>query len=938
MAKKTKTELFGKHPLAKAIEPAVEKWANADYPPVDGKQITHVTRELFKWWFSGQAHEAEGFHICQRRALETIIYCYEILDVPLVETLFEVFSSDLLEKENLKAGIGKIKHPRFGIKMATGTGKTWIITAILVWQYWNRVKYGDKRFASHFLLCAPGNIVYERLLDSFLGKKTQEGKRRPNTVDITKSIFMPDSWRDEFNLRIFTKEDLRESCPVTENPFVLITNWHQLMDTTKQREETLAENLGMDIKSDAVSLRVERFLNFLTYNKDLIIINDEAHHVHNATDSEQKKWQEAIEILRKEIQKNKAHVFAQFDFTATPFIIKGKKKEYFPHVIYDYGLVEAMRAMLVKQIFIEKSSLLSEKIESLPPTELDVIGHRDEAGKPIELSETQKHMLDVGLAKLAKLQEEFNRLKINKKPVMFVVADQNAEADLISYYIKQKTDGNGIIYGDETKGEQVVTIHEDKRNKLSDIDYEKLRTQVFTSDDIKNPTKIIVSVLMLREGFDVRNVCVLVVLRRSDSDLLTEQVIGRGIRLMFPEQEYAQDKRENFQRLEKRQELINSYDLLFVVEHPKYNEIYNQLTEAGALIASGSSVELGLDAKSVLIAIDENRIGDFDIAWPINFAYRTEEEVNFQYFNVSELPTYPIPLEQIEPTKIIITDYHPDTKFKQDWELEEANFSYGVVLRNVVKSIIGTSRRNVWLSRYSTELAGVIDRYISEFLFGKQLDFEDETNVLHLRNQQLFDFIVREVRRQIMKFIQNSKSNDVVEAEWTRVSNFKYMKVRMERAIKTKKCLYPHIDFPYKGGFERQFTEDQLENDATVEAYVKLNQYLHGFSIPYTNSMSYLVPYYPDFIVRTKEFMLIIETKSEKDAKNDIDVKSKAISAEQRCREISRINTIPPVNQPKQWKYILLPQDIYKEMEGQSLKAIINRCESNLALLKMKQE
>ncbi len=936
--KTTKTELFGKHPLAKAIEPVVEEWAKNNYPAVNGKEITYYTRELFNWWFSGQVHENEQFHICQRRALETIIYCYEILNLPLVETLFEVFSSNLLEKETLKAGIEKIKHPRFGIKMATGTGKTWVITAIIVWQYWNKVKLNDQHFSSHFLLCAPGSIVYERLLDSFLGKKQPDGKRLPFTADLKKSVFMPDNWRDEFNLRIFSKEDLQDSSPITESPFILITNWHQLMDTTKQREDTLAEDIGIETKSDSTSLRVERFMNFLTYNPDLIVINDEAHHVHNATDTEQKRWQESIEELQKAIHKNKNAVFAQFDFTATPFVIKGKKKEYFPHVIYDYGLVEAMRAMLVKQIFIEKSNLLSEKIEKLPASEIAVISHRDEAGKPIELSETQKHMVDVGLAKLGRLQEEFVRLKINKKPLMFVVADQNAEADLISEYIKQKTDNNGFSYGNEDNGEQVVTIHEDRRNHLSDDDYVKLRTKVFTSDDLNNPTRIIVSVLMLREGFDVRNVCVLVVLRRSDSDLLTEQVIGRGIRLMFPEPEYHSDKLDNFQRLANRQELINSYDLLFVVEHPKYNEIYKQLTEAGVIIASGSSIEISLDAKSVLISIDEKRIATLDLAWPINFSYRTEEEINFQYFNISELPTYNLPLDKIEPTKIIITDYHPDTKFKQDWELQEANFSYNTFLRNVVKSIIGTNKGTAWLSRYFAELAGVVDKYVSEFLFNFQVDFEDENNVLHLRNQELFDFVVKEVRTQIMKFIQNLKSNDTVEAQWTKLSNFKDLKVRMERAIETKKCLYPVVDFPYKGGFERKFTEDQLENDSMVEAYVKLNQYVHGFSIPYINSMGHLVQYYPDFIVRTKEFMLIVETKSEKDARNDIDVKRKALAAEQRCREMSKINTIPPLVQPKPWRYILLPQDLYQEMEGHSLRTLISKCESYLAVLKMRSE
>jgi type III restriction enzyme len=937
-AKNTKTELFGKHPLAKAIEPVIKEWEANNFPAVNGKQISDVTRELFNWWFSEQAHESDQIYECQRHALETIVYCYEILGLPLVETLFETFSSDLLEKENLKKGIEKIEHPRFGIKMATGTGKTWVLTAVIVWQYWNRVKNNDTRFASHFLLCAPGNIVYERLLDSFLGRKTTEGKRQPLTADIRNPLFMPDAWRDDFNLKIFSKEDLQESAPLTESPFLLITNWHQLMDTTKQRNETLAENLGLDMKSDTVSHRVERFMSFLTFNDDLIIINDEAHHVHNATDAEQKRWQESIELLSKEIQKKPGNVFVQYDFTATPFVIKGKKKEYFPHIIYDFGLVEAMRKMLVKQIFIEKSSLLSEKIEKLPPSELDIIGHRDEAGKPIELSETQKHMLDVGLAKLDNLRKEFVRLNIKKKPVMFVIGDQNEEANLIAEYIKQKIDSDGRSYGDDTHGEQVVTIHEDRRSNLSEESYEKLRTQVFTSDDLNNPTRVIVSVLMLREGFDVRNVCVLVVLRRSDSDLLTEQIIGRGIRQMFPEMEYYHDKVENLIRLQNRQELINSYDLLFVVEHPKYNEIYSQLTEAGALIASGSSIELSLDAKSVLVSIDPSRIPQHDIAWPVNISYRTEEKIDFKYFDIAALPSYAVPLEQIEPTEIIITDYHPDTKFKQDWKLTETNFSYQTFLRNLTNEIIGTRKGSQWISRYSTDIVGILDSYISERLFNRIVDFNDEALVRRLRNQQLFDFIKVKVRTQLTKFFQTITSQDVIEADWTQLSNYPNLKVRMERSITTRKCIYPNIDFPPKGGFERQFTEDQLENDSFVESYVKLNQYVHGFSIPYINNLGHLVPYYPDFLVRTKDYMLIVETKSEKDAQNDTEVKKKAIAAENRCLEFYKIKTIPPVQQPKIWKYILLPQNIYKEMEGQSLRAIIARCESNLGLLKMQKE
>jgi type III restriction enzyme len=415
-------------------------------------------------------------------------------------------------------------------------------------------------------------------------------------------------------------------------------------------------------------------------------------------------------------------------------------------------------------------------------------------------------------------------------------------------------------------------------------------------------------------------------------------VIGRGIRQMFHEPEYRAEKIENYQKIKNKEPLINSYDLLFVVEHPKYNEIYTQLTEAGAAIASGNSIDLSLDTKSVLISIDENRIKALDISWPVSFAYKTEEEIDFSYFSVTELPFFEKPFEEIMQTRILITDFHPDTKYRREWELEESNFSYNAFLRNSVKGIIGGSRGAAWLTRFAPDITGIVDRYVSDYLFGRKIDFSLDNNTRKLRNQQVYDFVITEVRKKLMKFIQAAKSNEVIEAEWTKLSDYKNLKIRMERAITTKKCLYPYVDFPPRGGFERKFTENILENDSSVESYVKLNQYVHQFSIPYINTMGHLVPYYPDFIVKTRDAMYIIETKSTKDANTDTDTKRKAISASERCLQISRIKNIPSTAQPRNWNYVLLPQNVFEELEGSGLQSLIERCEANLALLKMRRE
>lgn len=920
--KKINEGYFAKHPLAAQVMKTVEKWSNDGYPAVNGKQITPTTRELLTYWFNNEIHEEDKFYICQKRAIEATIYCYELLDLPLPKDLFSHFDADQLEKDGLVAELEKSGFPRFAIKMATGTGKTWVINALIVWQYFNRIKHNDKRFSTHFLLVAPGNIVYDRLRDSFEGKSIQR-RRNKASADLSKDLFMPKDWRGDFSLRIYTKEDITGNTQAVENPFVMITNWHQL-NVPNQKDRSLSEEFGFDFQEESDSFRVQNYYEFLTANNDLFVINDEAHHLHNASDKDLKRWQDALERLHNGIKQEKG-VFCQFDFTATPYIIKGKKKEWMKHVIYDYGLVEAMNDMLVKQIFIEKSNYLSEKIEKLSANEkFSVTAHKDDAREVISLTETQKHMLEIGHEKLKQLEEDFKRLNIHKKPVMFVVAADTDEADAITEYLKIKIN--------DTDGKQIATIHTSKKDQLSDDDYAILKDKVFRSDDFDSDVRIIVSVMMLREGFDVRNVCVLVVLRQSESDLLTEQVLGRGIRLMFTDGEYQEPKMQNMALLRKNEPLINAYDFLFVVEHPKYNEIYNDLKKAGAIIATGESKKLSLDSKRVVIAADKARFDKYDLQWPASYHDATIDNIDFQYFDISNLPPCPVPFDKLEQKSVIITDFHPQTKFMQDWELQGEAFTYTHFLRTATLETISGQKNMSWLSRYFDKIVGIIDEYVSEILFGRKIDFTVEENAAKLKNYQLFEFVVKKVRKEITSFVSKVKPISVRNAEWVKLSTFGEIKVTMERALETKKCIYPMLDFGSRGGFEHRFTELVLEGDSSVIAYSKLDQYIHRFSIPYVDDKGYMGKYYPDFLVKTADTMYIVETKSEKDAYGDVNVKSKMKAAQEFCRAISKVND-PPASQPKNWQYILVPENIAKELEGHSFRTIIDKSDAMMTEL-----
>ncbi len=153
-------------------------------------KVTPITRELLTFWF-GEAHNETrsiNFHEGQRQAILNVIYLHEVLKVKAVREVYESIEFELLsEIDMVEFKKPKYEIPKYGIKMATGTGKTWVMHALLIWQYLN-AKYEEQpsgRYSKNFLLVAPGLIVYERLLDAYLGKEDESGERSFET-----SIFL----------------------------------------------------------------------------------------------------------------------------------------------------------------------------------------------------------------------------------------------------------------------------------------------------------------------------------------------------------------------------------------------------------------------------------------------------------------------------------------------------------------------------------------------------------------------------------------------------------------------------------------------------------------------------------------------------------------------------------------------------------------------------
>ena len=253
-----------------------------------------------------------------------------------------------------------------------------------------------------------------------------------------------------------------------------------------------------------------------------MVLNDEAHHLWDPDSA----WNEAIEFLHTTNQKRGGDgLVAQLDFSATP---KDNRGNYFKHIICDTPLGEAVDAGIVKTPIIGRAGKLMEQAT-------DNAAYRYEA-----------HLL-LGYKRWLKSKEEWQRT--GKKPLLFVMCEDTKGADDIARRLgsdelfnelNQRTLNLHIKLKGKIKtvgkGQQKQQVFIEDEKGISDEDLKELRKLSRELDSDASPYFCIVSVLMLREGWDVRNVTTIVPLRpyTSKAGILPEQTLGRGLRRMTP--------------------------------------------------------------------------------------------------------------------------------------------------------------------------------------------------------------------------------------------------------------------------------------------------------------------------------------------------------------------------------------------------------------------
>jgi len=562
---------YNPEPIINEIRSHVSDWRKA---PESVWGVTPTTARLLKHWRHHDYHGIRPF-FCQIEAVETVIW---LTEVARVNKQYRKFW-DHIEGANDQANPELI---RLAMKMATGTGKTTVMAMLIAWQTINAVRApSSKIFTRGFLIITPGITIKDRL-------RVLE-PTDPESYYESRELVPPDMIRDLRHAKIVT------------------TNYHafqlrEQMDINKT-SKSLLQGRDEPIRSkETEGQMVRRVADQLMGLKNIIVINDEAHHCYRekpdneeiddlkGDDKKQAKaeneaarvWISGIEAFNR-----KLGVRAVYDLSATPFFLAGSgwaEGTLFPWTVSDFSLMDAIESGIVKLPRVPVA-------DNIPGEDMPVYRNLwDHIGKDMPKKggqtgdpESLPDKLKTALHALYKHYEEtfdiWERAGIETPPVFIVVCNNTTTSKLVYEYISgwQRPNEDGELYTvkrgflekfrnfdqyDEPlpkpntllidsqqieSGEldknfrdmataEIEQFKRDRRQRgehgeISDAELlREVMNTVGKKGRLGEQVRCVVSVSMLTEGWDTNTVTHILGVRAFGTQLLCEQVVGRGLR------------------------------------------------------------------------------------------------------------------------------------------------------------------------------------------------------------------------------------------------------------------------------------------------------------------------------------------------------------------------------------------------------------------------
>jgi len=825
--------------LANALREAIYAWRKEGYP-----NTTPTTNRLLRYWFEEDHALKEGpfvFWFCQREAIETLIYVYEVMKKRNFIDLAREFGEGPIQGYDPSTD----QYPLYAFKMATGSGKTFVMALSIVWQYFNHRFENKTDYTSQFLLIAgEKNVIYDRLTRDFGDGKIFRGLP-----------LIPPEWQDEFNLSVILKED---PIYVIPDEVLFITNIQQLEKRHNKRKEAEEYvNRIMDIPevynvSDIY--QEDRIREVLTSCPNIAILKDEAHHIYDS----EKAWKKILLELHKKLVTNYGKgINMELDFSATP---KNENGALFPWIIDDFSLKEAIEMNIVK-LPLKGVVKDAQEIASTNPVE------------------RYRAWLNAGVRRWREYKEKLKVL--SKKPVLFIQCPYNEDADTIFDFINTIPDLKG----------KVLLIHTDSTGEIKKSDLPKAREFAKSIDDPdpdKNPYEAVVSNMMLNEGWDVRSVNVIVGLRTygSERKVLPEQVIGRGLRKMFP------DENANVEK---------SINILEVIGPPGLTEILEDLEQEEGIKIAEFDTSKAINITSIYV--DEKKL-EYDIDIPVLSPRIIIREFELEEINFDELPSLAIPLEDkdFSAEYVGISMLDKTELIHRHWDLPVPQDSKSVIAYYTQEIL-----KQLRLGSIFDKIYPIVKRYVIEKLFVEPVDLDDPRVLLILSSPFIHEKILK-------VFVDSLKEITFKEREPIRVDVIKLSTIRpfvwSQQVYAANKCIFNYVTCD--NNFEVNFAKF-LDRANDVKAFVKLVPRMN-FYVEYRDSKGNLRFYYPDFVITTAyDEHIIVETKGEVDV--EVEFKDRRIKTW--CEDATKVTG-------EHWSYKRVNQEDFERFRYKTLQDLLN--------------
>ena len=848
-------------PFVAKLRKEVKKFRDEGYAGADP-----TSRALLNWWFNtphlqpdprGASLEFK-YYFAQREAVETIIYLHDVVQLKDRYDLMRYNSSGLVS-----TGMFDENWRRYVIKMATGSGKTKVLGLILAWSFFHKTYEEGSDLARNFLVITPNIIVLDRVYRDF-----------NNLRMFFEDPVLPDNgyegqnWRDDFQLTLHRQDEVKITHPIGN---IFLTNIHRVyagndLPASAEDENSMEYFLGKKPSGATTDSKVD--LGMIVRDIDeLAVLNDEAHHIHDP----RMAWFKSIEDIHNRLVQKGTQLAFQVDVTATPRHDNGS---IFVQTVADYPLVEAISQNVVKHPVLPDAPSRAKLVEK----------------QSAKFTEKYADYIHLGVLEWRKVYEEHE--KMGKRAILFVMTDDTRNCDEVANYLE-------ATYPD-LKG-AVLTIHTKENGEISEAvsgkskeELEKLRKQANEIDDPISPFKAIVSVMMLKEGWDVKNVTTIVGLRAysAKSNILPEQTLGRGLRKMYPGE------------VEEYVSVVGTDAFMDFVE---------------SIQAEGVELErkpMGADAKPIspiVVEVDHDNtkkdLDALDIEIPVLTPRYFREYKNLENLEPAKFTFNPVLYQQFS------AEEQREIVFKEITTGEIAHITLmdtaGIAdYRSVIGYFAHTIMHDLRLVSGYDVLYGKVQEFIQECLFGRTIELEDANTLCNLSELVATRTIIETFRKEINALTVQQKGDAEIR-DTIKLSQTRPFIAKEQGYLIPKKSIFNKIigDSHLELLFARF-----LEDCEGVLVYAR-NYFSVHFKLDYVNANGDISDYYPDFIVRvSKTEIYIVETKG----LEDMDVPLKMERLKQWCEDINKAQT------KYKFDYVFVDEENFKKYKVGSFKELVN--------------